>query len=226
MAAIACKFFFATQIPSVCRIPGHSWWGTSLTQTSLGPWGYLLLRDDQTAVAVDMPYYSDKLAEQVKECATGGITHFLFTHDDFLQMSGHDSWHAVFPEAIRVAHADDAGRSSLELKLTGNGPWEVAGFQVHRVPGHSPGSLFYTSTELSATFSGDSIGFWDGRPNSFASYCRFGLDRQAASLRSYAENVAFCAMLFPGHGQPMVFANYEDRLKKFFAAAEDLTRGQ
>eukprot|EP00931_Biecheleriopsis_adriatica_P076152 TRINITY_DN49894_c0_g1_i1.p1 TRINITY_DN49894_c0_g1~~TRINITY_DN49894_c0_g1_i1.p1 ORF type:complete len:115 (+),score=26.39 TRINITY_DN49894_c0_g1_i1:362-706(+) len=107
------------------------------------------------------------------------------------------------------------------MKLEGRGPWEIAGFQVHHTPGHSPGSLFYTFTSLSTTFSGDSVGFWNGRVTEFPNHCRFSRELQAASLLDYASTVGFCSQLFPGHGQPMTFTSPEQRMETFYAAAAE-----
>mmetsp|Transcript_63817 Transcript_63817/g.78039 ORF Transcript_63817/g.78039 Transcript_63817/m.78039 type:complete len:227 (-) Transcript_63817:245-925(-) len=212
VAATQVSGVIETQVPGVLRI-GRS----GLSADSLGPWGYIVQRGE-SAVLVDVPYYSRELAEAVREYAPGGVSHLLLTHDDFVHMSDHARWRRAFPELIRVAHQADAG--SVEQILKGGGPWQVGEFEAHHVPGHSAGSVFYSHPELSAVFTGDSMGFWS-QPTGFPSHCRFGRDRQAASLRGFARN-NFLRAVLPGHGQPMYFEDREGWLEAFLQAARGL----
>lgn len=192
-----------------------------MTPTSLGPWGYIVMQG-RSAVLVDVPYYSNDLLEEVRKLAPDGVTHLFLTHDDFVRMSDHASWKRVYPDAVRVAHSSDCTPGSVERELSGPGPWNVAGFRVDHVPGHSEGSVFYMNPEESAVFSGDSIGLWDERPTGFKRHCRFGPSRQAKSLRNYTRAAPFCKALLPGHGLPMYFTDAEERERFFDAAAKSL----
>jgi len=214
----------ATKIAAIMRIPGRSWWGSPISPTSLGPWGHVAVQG-RSAVLVDVPYYSKDLVEEVLSLAPDGVTHLFLTHDDFVRMSDHAMWKRAFPDAIRVAHCADCAPGSVDMELSGAGPWHVAGFRVDRVPGHSEGSLFYASPELSAVFTGDSIALWDGKPTGFRSHCRFGPARQAQSLRGYVAAAPFCAGLMPGHGLPAYFSDADERASFFDAAARSLDGG-
>lgn len=196
-----------------------------MTAKSLGPWGYLVTQGT-SAVLVDVPYYSEDLADKVRELAPGGVTHLLLTHDDFVQLSDHASWKLAFPDAVRVAHCTDCARDNLEMELSGSGPWDVAGFRVDRVPGHSEGSVFYASPELSAVFTGDSIGLWRNEPTGFGFRCRFGLEDQAKSLRGYARAAPFFRALLPSHGSPKHFEGKRELVAFFNAAAAGLDGGR
>lgn len=196
-----------------------------MTPAGLGPWGYMVVKGP-SAILVDVPYYSDDLADEVRKLAPRGVSHLLLTHDDFVQMSSHASWKRAFPDAVRVAHHADCARGSVEMELCGRGPWDVAGFRIDHVPGHSEGSVFYTSPELSAVFTGDSIGLWQSQPTGFASHCRFGHAPQAESLRGYVRAAPFCKALLPGHGLPAYFEDEQERVSFFEAAAGGLDGGR
>jgi len=196
-----------------------------LSPSGLGPWGYMVTRGP-SAILVDVPLYSDDLAAEVCKFAPGGVSHLFLTHDDFVGMSNHASWKQAFPDAVRVAHSEDCAKGSVEVLLSGSGPWEVAGFRVDHVPGHSAGSLFYACPELEAVFTGDSIGLWQGRATGFGAYCRFGRGTQARSLRGYARAVPFCLALLPGHGLPQYFEDQQEFQSFFDAAAEGLDGGR
>lgn len=192
--------------------------------TSLGPWGHVVMRGT-CAVLVDVPYFSDDLANEVRKLAPGGVTHVLLTHDDFVHLSNHASWKAAFPDAIRVAHCKDCESGSVEVELSGRGPWDVAGFRVQHVPGHSAGSVLYASPEDSAVFAGDSIGFWGNEATGFPFRCRFGLAAQAKSLRDYARTAPFFKALLPSHGLPRYFEDKQELVSFFDAAAGGLDAG-
>mmetsp|Transcript_65862 Transcript_65862/g.175402 ORF Transcript_65862/g.175402 Transcript_65862/m.175402 type:complete len:241 (-) Transcript_65862:129-851(-) len=232
--------FLATGVPGVLRIAGRSWfglpipiWASGMSSTSLGPWGYMVMQG-QSAVLVDVPYHSEYLVKEVHRLAPHGVTHLLFTHDDFLWMSSHASWKAAFPDAIRVAHSADCWSDSLEVELEGSGPWDVAGLRAYHAPGHSKGSVFYASTEYSAVFTGDSIGLWDGiwgglwggKPTGFGLHSRFGRAAQARSLRSYAGTAPFCRAVLPGHGLPAYVEDERELGALFEAAADGLDGGR
>mmetsp|Transcript_31701 Transcript_31701/g.47198 ORF Transcript_31701/g.47198 Transcript_31701/m.47198 type:complete len:225 (-) Transcript_31701:49-723(-) len=217
--------FLATGVDAVLRIAGRSWFGTPMTPTSLGPWGYMV-RQGSSAILVDVPYYSDSLVSEVRKLAPHGVTHLLLTHDDFVHMSKHASWKLAFPDLVRVAYCTECAKGSVEMELRGSGPWDVAGFRIDRVAGHSEGSVFYTSPELSAVFTGDSIGLWGDEPTGFGEHCRFGRAAQAASLRGYVRQAPFCKALFPGHGLPKYFEDEQERASFFGAAASGLDGGK
>eukprot|EP00408_Alexandrium_pacificum_P022722 CAMPEP_0171183134 /NCGR_PEP_ID=MMETSP0790-20130122/15124_1 /TAXON_ID=2925 /ORGANISM="Alexandrium catenella, Strain OF101" /LENGTH=243 /DNA_ID=CAMNT_0011648105 /DNA_START=46 /DNA_END=777 /DNA_ORIENTATION=+ len=215
--------FLETGVKGVLRIPGRSWFGGGLiTPGSLGPWGYVIVQGG-SATLVDVPYYSESLVKEVVQLAPLGVTHLLFTHDDFVGMSGHASWKRAFPGAVRVAHAADCPKGSAEEGLGGKGPWDIAGAGVraYHVPGHSEGSVFYVSPLHSAVFTGDSIAHWGGKPTAFGSRNRFGRATQASSLRAFVCAVPFCHAVLPGHGSPARFED-ERRFAEFF---EEAARG-
>ncbi|CAE7530541.1 nfnB [Symbiodinium pilosum] len=177
---------------------------------------------NKKAVLVDVPYYSPELAAEVRRQAPGGLSHLLLTHDDFVGMSSHGQWKRDFPELVRVAHSDDCRGQGLEAELSGRGPWELGvGLQAYHLPGHSAGSLFFASPELSALFTGDSLGFWSA-PTGFPAFCRFGRARQAASLRGFARDGPFLQAVLPSHGDPMYFDNDHQRQEAFNQAASEL----
>lgn len=218
------ELLLSAGVAGILRIPKRSWFGFPMTSTSLGPWGYMVMQG-QHAILVDVPYYSSELVDEVRKLAPGGVTHILLTHDDFVQMSNHASWKLAFPGSIRVAYHTDCTPGSLEIELKGSGPWDVAGFHIDRVPGHSEGSVFYTSPEHSAVFTGDSIGFWEDKPTGFGFRCRFGRATQAKSLRAYARTSPFVKALLPSHGLPKYFEAAEELVSFFDAAAEGLEGG-
>jgi len=190
-----------------------------MTNTSLGPWGHIVMQGE-TAMLVDVPYYSEDLVKEVREVAPLGVTHLLFTHDDFVGMSGHASWKAAFPDAVRVACSTETPKGSMEVELTGSGPWDVAGFRVCYAPGHSRGSVFYALAERSAVLTGDGVGLWQGDATGFPSRNRFGRATQAESLRRYARTAAFTRAVLPSHGLPAYFQD-EQELQAFFEVAAD-----
>jgi len=201
----------ATGVAGILRIPGRSWSGTPMTPASLGPWGYLVMQG-LSAILIDVLYYSTGLVDEVHKLAPRGITHIFLTHDDFVRMSSHASWKLAFPKVTRVAYCTDCARCSIEIELSDSGPWDIAGFRIDRVPGHSEGPVFYASPELSAVFTGDSIGFWGNQPTGFGSHCQFGSATQAKSLRRYAHAAPFCKALLPGHGLPAFFEDEQQRM--------------
>ena len=203
-----------TQIPGVFRIPGPWVFGNGI-----GPWGYVVIEED-SAVLVDVPYYSQELAQEIQKYAPKGLKYILLTHDDFVGMSSYVEWKKAFGgQPLCVAHHADA--RGMDIVLDGPGPWEVGNFEVHHVPGHSAGSVFYMHRDLSAVFTGDSFGDFYG-PTGFPSHCRFGRDRQAANLRSFAKKVDFARHILPSHGQPMFFKDQQERLQSFEQAASGL----
>mmetsp|Transcript_5778 Transcript_5778/g.8126 ORF Transcript_5778/g.8126 Transcript_5778/m.8126 type:complete len:216 (-) Transcript_5778:175-822(-) len=214
MGALAGKMMHPTQVPGIFRIPGR----LVLSPDSLGPWGYLVVRGD-TAVLVDVPYHSNELEAAIRQHAPGGVSHLLLTHDDFVNMSNHTEWRRSFPDLVRVAHSGDT-RDPVEMELQGNGPWEVGDFRADHVPGHSRGSVFYSNSELSVVFTGDSLGFWS-KPTAFPAFCRFGRARLAASLRGFAAS-HFHKHLLPGHGQAMYFTKKGPWQEAFEQAAKEL----
>uniref|UniRef100_A0A7S1R4Z7 Metallo-beta-lactamase domain-containing protein n=1 Tax=Alexandrium catenella TaxID=2925 RepID=A0A7S1R4Z7_ALECA len=231
---MSSTLLLATGVAGVLRIAGRSWHGLPMTPTSLGPWGYAVMEGQSTAL-IDVPYYSEDLVKELKRIAPHGVSHLLFTHDDFVGMSRHASWKVAFPRAIRIAHsADCRPQGSLEVELSGSGPWEVAGLRAYHVPGHSKGSVFYASPGRSAVFTGDSAGLWDdlwgglwgGRPNGFGMFNRFGRANQAKSLRGYARSAPFCKAVLPGHGLPAYFKDERELAAFFEAAADSLDGGE
>mmetsp|Transcript_115665 Transcript_115665/g.322229 ORF Transcript_115665/g.322229 Transcript_115665/m.322229 type:complete len:226 (+) Transcript_115665:58-735(+) len=215
------SLFVVAGIPGILRIPGRSWSGAPMAPDSLGPWGYVVVQGS-SAILVDVPYYSDDLADEVRRLAPDGVTHLLLTHDDFVRMSSHALWKLAFSDLVRVAHGADCARGSVEVELKGSGPWDVAGLRVDHVPGHSEGSVFYTSPDVSAVFTGDSIGLWGNQPTGFGAYCRFGRATQAKSLRGYARAAPFCKVLLPGHGLPAYFEDEQERVSFIDTAARGL----
>eukprot|EP00408_Alexandrium_pacificum_P008209 CAMPEP_0171226770 /NCGR_PEP_ID=MMETSP0790-20130122/37499_1 /TAXON_ID=2925 /ORGANISM="Alexandrium catenella, Strain OF101" /LENGTH=239 /DNA_ID=CAMNT_0011692855 /DNA_START=31 /DNA_END=750 /DNA_ORIENTATION=+ len=221
---VQADLFVPTRVNGVLRIPGRTWLGGSLiTQGSMGPWGYVVVHG-QSATLVDVPYYSEGLAKEVRRLAPLGVTHLLLTHDDFVEMSGHALWKRAFPGVIRVAHAADCPQGSVEERLSGSGPWDIdiAGFRAYHVLGHSQGSVFYASPMHSAAFTGDSIGLWKANATGFGSRNRFGRATQASSLRAYARAAPFCQALLPGHGSPAYFKEEREAARFFEAAAHCL----
>mmetsp|Transcript_10339 Transcript_10339/g.23310 ORF Transcript_10339/g.23310 Transcript_10339/m.23310 type:complete len:225 (-) Transcript_10339:23-697(-) len=208
-----------TRVPGIFRIPSRP----GVSPSSLGPWGYLVLQQSlRTAVLIDVPGFSSDLVQEMRSVAPGGVTHLFLSHDDFIGMSNHSAWKKEFPEMIRVAHSADCSPSSVELTLQGEGPWEEMDIRIDHMPGHSEGSLFFTSREESAVFTGDSLALWSREPEGFGAHCRFGRKQQAKSLRSYARVTPFCCALLPGHGMPAFFESSEERLAFFMAAAKGL----
>ncbi|CAE7565966.1 nfnB [Symbiodinium sp. CCMP2456] len=216
MAAASKITFAETAVPGILRIPGRS-------SQSLGPWGHMCLLEDGKVILVDVPYYSPDLAAEVRRQGPGGLSHILLTHDDFVGLSDHGTWKRNFPEVVRVAHVSDCKYDDLEMKLSGNGPWDlgVAGLTAYHAPGHSEGSVFYASSKLSALFTGDSFGFWSA-PTGFPRFARFGRARQAASLRGFARQAPFLPAVLPSHGDPMYFENAAQREEAFNLAASEL----
>merc|ERR1712032_4745 len=119
MGVVAATAIAATQVPGVFRITSHA-------TSGLGPWGYAVKNGD-AMVLVDVPFFSQELAQTLQEEAPGGVSHILLTHDDFVHLSGHEKWKKAFPKAVRVAHSFDVVRGSIEQELVGYGPWEVTG---------------------------------------------------------------------------------------------------
>jgi len=213
-ALIASTLLMNTQVPGVFRIPGRGVFGNGI-----GPWGHVVIEED-SAVLVDVPYYSEELAQEIQKHAPKGLKYILLTHDDFVGMSHYAEWKKAFGgQPLCVAHLADA--RGMDIELGGPGPWEVGNFEVYHVPGHSAGSVFFMHRDLSAVFTGDSFGDFYG-PTGFPSHCRFGRDRQAANLRSFAKKVDFARHILPSHGQPMFFKDQQERLQSFEQAASGL----
>ena len=204
-----------TQVPGVFRIPGRGVFGNGI-----GPWGHVVIEKD-SAVLVDVPYYSEELAQEIQKHAPKGLKYILLTHDDFVGMSRYAQWKRAFGgQPLCVAHKADA--RGMDIELGGPGPWEVGNFEVHHVPGHSAGSVFFMHHDLSAVFTGDSFGDFNG-PTGFPSFCRFGRDNQAAALRGFAKKADFAHHILPSHGQPMFFKDQQERLQAFERAAAGLS---
>merc|ERR1712083_190187 len=94
MGGIGTKMIVATEVPEVFRI-------CSGAASGLGPWGYAVKRQD-AAVLIDVPFFSQKLAQVLHQQAPEGVSHIFLTHDDFVSMSGHAEWKKAFPNAVRV----------------------------------------------------------------------------------------------------------------------------
>eukprot|EP00416_Gambierdiscus_australes_P035642 CAMPEP_0171100406 /NCGR_PEP_ID=MMETSP0766_2-20121228/52940_1 /TAXON_ID=439317 /ORGANISM="Gambierdiscus australes, Strain CAWD 149" /LENGTH=221 /DNA_ID=CAMNT_0011560229 /DNA_START=22 /DNA_END=687 /DNA_ORIENTATION=+ len=214
------RLLLPTEVDCILRMPG----APNMSPTSLGGWGYVVLQGP-SATLIDVPHYSEMLAEEVRKLAPGGVGHILLTHDDWVQLGDHELWKRAFPGAVRVVHSTDSTHGPLEVELSGSGPWDVAGFRVDLVPGHSKGSVFYSSSELSAVFTGDSIALWGDQPTGFGFRCHFNAAMQAESLRGYAQITPFCKALLPSHGLPKYFKDEQERISFFNAAAAGLDGG-
>ena len=211
---MSTELLLPTSAPGVFRIPGHGVFGAGL-----GPFGHVVFEED-SAVLVDVPYFSEKLAQEIKKHARKGLTHILLTHDDFVFMSRCDKWKMAFDgQPSCVAHHKDA--TGMDVVLDGPGPWKVGNFEVYHAPGHSAGSVFYMHRRLSVVFTGDSFADYGG-PTGFPDRCHFGLDSQAASLRGFAKSIDFAHHILPSHGQAMSFKDQSERLEAFERAAADL----
>lgn len=186
------------------------------------PWGFFV-QQGEAAALVDVPYFSDDLVEKIKQVAPNGITHILFTHNDFIGMAEPDKWRKAFTSVTRVAHSADVNHD-MEIFLEGAGPWHIGDFRIDAVPGHTQGSIIISSQSLSTSFGGDSMGFWDGSPTGYPKMARFSCAEQARSLRKFADNAPFFEFWFPGHGLPMRFENLDDRREHLYKAAEELER--
>merc|ERR1719343_1549105 len=83
-AAAAAFLTHKTPVPNVHLIGSKSWNG-------LGPWGYMVVQG-KSAILIDVPYYSEKLADEVRQACPDGVSHVFLTHDDFVGMSDHEDW--------------------------------------------------------------------------------------------------------------------------------------
>jgi len=216
--AIATNPLVETKVSGVFRIPGHG-----VSDHGIGPWGHVVFEED-SAVLVDVPYFSEELAQEIRKRAPKGLKYILLTHDDFVRMSPYKEWKSAFAgQASSVAHHIDA--QDMDILLDGAGPWKVGNFEVHYTPGHSAGHVFYMHRGLSAVFTGDSFADFHG-PTGFPRFCHFALGSQAASLRGFAEHIDFVHHVLPSHGLPMSFEDQPERLKAFEEAAADLDGGK
>ena len=191
------------------------------------PWGFLIKESDGTVTLVDAPYFSEQLVGKIKELAPNGLKHIFFTHSDFIGMAEPMEWRKVFPSAKIVAHKEDVlggGAMESETLLEGLGPWHFGDYRIDAAPGHTKGSIIISSFPLSTSFGGDSMGFWEGAATGYPKMARYSCREQAKSLRSFSAAAPFFKFWFPGHGQPLVFADAAERHDHLIVAAEGLER--
>mmetsp|Transcript_46219 Transcript_46219/g.124106 ORF Transcript_46219/g.124106 Transcript_46219/m.124106 type:complete len:248 (-) Transcript_46219:95-838(-) len=217
--------FLATSADGVLRFPPRRQMLRQLREaispTSLGPWGYVIIQG-QSATLVDAPYYSEDLAEEVRRLAPLGVTHLVYTQEDLVAARGHASWKAAFPGSITVAHCAERPKASVDMRLSGFGPWDVNGFlRACYVPGgcDSKGSVFYASPEHSAVFTGESFGLW------FGARSRSGRSAEAETARTCLRTALFdpfCGCFLPRRGLPAYFRDAQE-LAAFFGASTGLS---
>ncbi|KAK3234291.1 hypothetical protein CYMTET_55452 [Cymbomonas tetramitiformis] len=175
-----------------------------------------LINDKESGIniLIDTPRYNSKLITTIKE-RFGGVDYIYLTHvDDIAE-------HVKFADAFgakRVIHESEAhaelamtsysgaGIEECEIKLEGQGPWEVfpgVSAKVYYQPGHTIGHtvLVYKDT---VAFTGDHLAKvrQTGNLDAFTAYCKFSLEEQANSLDILNEEVGRTVKLvLPGHGR-------------------------
>jgi glyoxylase-like metal-dependent hydrolase (beta-lactamase superfamily II) len=116
-------------------------------------------------------------------------------------------------ERVRVDHALEGGEA-------------VAGLEVHAVPGHTDGSVFYRHDTTSSLFSGDTLlaafpplTLVQGMALPYPAYAS-DLSQAYASLRSFHERGLSYENLLAGHGRPILGGAREVALRLLAAAGE------
>ena len=170
--------------------------GHNSTRTA-GANSYLLRRPDGSAMMVDTPRWSTRLAARYE--ASGPVTDVLLTHRDH---AAHGRRYADrFGARLWIHEGDLEAAPDADRVLRGLDPVEIApGVVALPFPGHTRGSVLYLA-DGRYCFSGDSF-YWSRTTADVEvvdSVTWFSIEELAASLARCADRLRF-EWLLPGHG--------------------------
>lgn len=190
---------------------------------------YLLIDKDITLIDTGMPhntkkildYFSDELRRATSDLKTIVITHCHIDHignaqelrdltgakiaahrEDVGYISGEKA--LPMPEVSR----DDFKHAAASMKVQ---PFQVdivlkdgdkvAGLTVHHVPGHTPGSIALYDDVRKALFSGDALGYKDGKVQGPPE--QFTVDLKLAHKSIEKLKLLDFDIMLVGHGEPL-----------------------
>jgi glyoxylase-like metal-dependent hydrolase (beta-lactamase superfamily II) len=170
--------------------------GHNSTRTA-GANSYLLLRPSGTAMMVDTPRWSRRLADRYTQF--GPVTDVLLTHRDHAAHGRRYADH--FGARLWIHEGDLDAAPDADQVVRGREPRQIGpGVTVHPLPGHTRGSVLYLADDRYC-FSGDSF-YWSrttGDLEVAESVTWYSIEELAASLARTAGRLRF-EWVLPGHG--------------------------
>uniref|UniRef100_A0A383W828 Metallo-beta-lactamase domain-containing protein n=1 Tax=Tetradesmus obliquus TaxID=3088 RepID=A0A383W828_TETOB len=192
------------------------------SEKTFGGEGFLITRP-QGNVLVDAPRFNPVLAKRIAEM--GGIKYMFLTHKD--DVGDHERWAKHF-NAQRILHADEVvpDTQAVEVKLTGEGPWQLPDgsddITLIFTPGHTEAHVCLYYAPDKALFSGDhlSAGYTPEQElYVFKDFNWYSVPRQLESMRQLLQYDWLHVL--PCHGRPV---HLRDALHRLQAMNELLVR--
>eukprot|EP00882_Tetradesmus_deserticola_P006364 GHRQ01006693.1.p1 GENE.GHRQ01006693.1~~GHRQ01006693.1.p1 ORF type:complete len:352 (+),score=131.49 GHRQ01006693.1:263-1318(+) len=184
------------------------------SEKTFGGEAYLITRPGGN-VLVDAPRFNPVLAKRIQEL--GGIKYIFLTHKD--DVGDHERWAKHF-SAERILHAQEVvpDTQQVEVKLTGEGPWQLPDgsddIALIFTPGHTSAHVCLYYAPDKALFSGDhlSAGFDLGQDlYVFKDFNWFSVPKQLDSVRKL---LAYDWLhVLPCHGRPVHLRDAMHRLQ-------------
>ncbi|GAB1332032.1 4Fe-4S domain-containing protein [Streptomyces sennicomposti] len=158
---------------------------------------YLLLRPSGTAMMVDTPRWSRRLADRYTRF--GPVTDVLLTHRGHAAHGRRYADH--FGARLWIHEGDLDAAPDADQVVRGREPRQIGpGVTVHPLPGHTRGSVLYLADDRYC-FSGDSF-YWSrttGDLEVAESVTWYSIEELAGSLATTAGRLRF-EWVLPGHG--------------------------
>uniref|UniRef100_A0A7R9VJC2 Metallo-beta-lactamase domain-containing protein n=1 Tax=Chlamydomonas euryale TaxID=1486919 RepID=A0A7R9VJC2_9CHLO len=198
-------------VPNVYHCGWHS-------EKSFGAASYLLVRpvSEGGNIMFDSPRYNGVLAKNIE--ALGGVSTIILSHKD--DVADHAKWASHF-NAKRILHELEvqASTADVEVKLQGDGPWDLdgrplqmrriggaaqppPGSQIVHTPGHSTGSICVWYEPQKAMFTGDHLSQDEREPSELRVFTRYVKDSLPRQLENIQKLLQYDWMhVLPGHGR-------------------------
>jgi glyoxylase-like metal-dependent hydrolase (beta-lactamase superfamily II)/ferredoxin len=197
-------------VPGTSNVCSNGWRSVK----SFAGESYIIVRPEGN-VMVDCPRFNPVLAKKIKEM--GGIKWIFLTHKD--DVSDHAQWAKHF-QAQRILHADEVvpDTQSVEVKLTGQGPWQLpdgsSDITLIFTPGHTAAHVCLYYAPDRALFTGDhlSAGYHpDETLMIFTDFNWFSVPKQLESVKKLLDYDWLHVL--PGHGRPVHLKDALHRLQ-------------